>query len=346
MKQRSDNRWVKVKTINGKRISFYSNEKTEKAATKDIERQMLAYSEKQKNGVTFKEAADEWWENALEKIAYQTAKSYKPAYRRAVERFGDEYIKEITAKQISLFLTRIADTGVSKKYVLNQKLIINLIFEYAVINDYIEFNPCASCTVPKHLKKAKRPPASVEDEKIAMVTADVWIFPFIAIYTGMRKGEILALQWKDVDFASRLISVTKSVEYVGDTPHIKCPKTEAGVRLVPMPAPLYDHFLKIKGKPDEYIVSDTGEKPLTHRRFRTMQKKYQEATGTKFTAHQLRHSYATIAFENDLNPKIVQNLLGHRQISTTMDIYTEFRKKSLDEAAEGINRMFENVVKK
>lgn len=346
MKQRADGRYVKVKTINGKRVSFYSNEKTEKAATRDIERQMLAYAEKQKNGVTFKEAADEWWENALEKIAYQTAKSYKPAYRRAVERFGVEYIKEITAKQISLFLTRIADTGVSKKYVLNQKLIINLIFEYAVINDYIEFNPCASCTVPKHLKKAKRPPASVEDEKIAMVTADVWIFPFIAIYTGMRKGEILALQWKDIDFTSRLISVTKSVEYVGDTPHIKCPKTEAGVRLVPMPAPLHDHLLKIKGKPDEYIVSDTGEKPLTHRRYRTMQKKYQEATGTKFTAHQLRHSYATIAFENDLNPKIVQNLLGHRQISTTMDIYTEFRKKSLEEAAEGIDRMFENVVKK
>lgn len=64
---------------------------------------------------------------------------------------------------------------------------------------------------------------------------------------------------------------------------------------------------------------------------------YRTDTGVTCSAHQLRHSFATIAFECGLPPKTVQEILGHKQLSTTMDLYTDFRKRAFDEAAKLLN---------
>jgi integrase len=344
LKQRADGRYEKVKTINGKRVAFYSREKTERAAIKDIERQLLAYREKEEKGIPFSEVASEWWEIAYETIASQSAKTYKPALRRAVERFGDLSVKEITATDISTFLAKLGKEGYAHRTVANQKVVISLILDHAIIQGYVGHNVCKSAVMPHGLKKNDRPPASTEDEGIAMQSADMWLFPFIAIYTGLRKGEILALQWKDIDFEKGLISVTKNVEHVGDKPRIKVPKTAAGFRLVPMPKPLYDRLLKEKGKAKEFIISDTGDSPLTNRRFQTLSKHFKEATGINCTAHQLRKSYATIAIEDDecaLSPKSLQSIMGHSQISVTMDTYAKFREKALLQAKDRLDEIFE-----
>lgn len=345
MKQRSDGRWVKVKTVNGKRIAFYSKQKAERAAMRDIENQMMQFAERQANGAPFSEVADSWWGEAYETLAHQSAKTYKPALARAKEQFADTPIKEITARDISIYLARLGKIGYSQKTVANQKLVINLIFEHAILEGMLDHNVCKSAVMPKGLKKEERAPASVKDEQTIISSPDVWLFPFIAIYTGMRKGEILALQWKDIDFEKNIISVSKSVYHVGDRPQIKEPKTKSSIRLVPLLKPLRDHLITIAGKPDQYIVSDTGEKPLTNRRFITLSRHYKEQTGVECTAHQLRHSFATIAIENDINPKSVQGVLGHSQISTTMNIYAAFREKALAEAAEKLNEAFDRKTK-
>ncbi len=217
-------------------------------------------------------------------------------------------------------------------------MVVSLIFQYAILENDIQVNPCTAVSVPKNLPKSERTSASAEDEATIKRSADVWLFPYLAIMTGMRKGEILALQWKDIDFTSNLIHVTKSVYHEGDRPFIKSPKTEAGTRYVPLLKPLKDTLLAIDDRPpDHYIISDTGETPLTNRRFITLSNHFKKETGITCTAHQLRHSFATIAFECGLDPKTVQEILGHKQLSTTMDIYTDFRKKAVLSAAEKLN---------
>jgi integrase len=162
----------------------------------------------------------------------------------------------------------------------------------------------------------------------------------MALMTGMRKGEILALQWKDIDFETDTIRVTKSVSHSGDRPSIKQPKTEAGNRVVPLLAPLKDKLQTVpKHKQTDYIISDNGKEPLSNSRYCTLMSHYQKETGVTCTAHQLRHSFATIAFEADLDPKTVQEILGHKQLSTTMDIYTSFREKALKSAAQKLNNI-------
>ena len=334
--QRSDGRVVKtvVDPRTGKRLYFYG--KTEREVTKKI----LLFKENAEDGRTFAEVADEWWGDALEEIAYQTRNGYKPALRRAVEEFGETPIKNIKARDISKFLNSLKKHFATKT-LANQRVIITLIMETAVMDGDIEINPCASVKVPKSDRHI-RPAASENDEAIIKANADLWLFPFFALMSGMRKGEILALQWKDIDFKNEKIHVTKSVYHVSNVPGIKAPKTEEGVRVVPLLIPLKE---KLSSVPQEqrscelYIFSaDGGKTPLTHTKFTALYKSFCKATGVTSTPHQLRHSFATIAFECGVPVKSVQEILGHKQLSTTMDIYTDFRKKSVAEAADILNK--------
>ena len=310
----------------GKTIYFYGKTK------KEINQKILDYTGIKEKGVPFSKIANDWWEQAEPKVAKQTAMTYKPALEYAKNEFKNTPIKSITAKDILTYLNKMQSKGYAQKTVAKYKLVINLIFNYAFNENEIEINPCSSIKLNKALPKKKITSASLEDEQKIKNTKDIWLFPVIAIYTGMRKGEILALQWKDIDFNENIINVTKSVFYDGSKSKIKEPKTENGIRQVPLLAPLKDILLKIPNKEDNnYIISDDGETLLTKKRFITLYKKFKESTGVSCTAHQLRHSFATFAFEAGVSLKAAQQILGHAQISTTMDIYTDFRKKSLEE---------------
>jgi integrase len=298
----------------------------------------MLYTQKAQIGRSFSEIADEWWEEAEPKLALQSVRSYKLAMSRAVTFFNDTPAKDIIAKDIQKYLNNLATQGYSLKVVSNHRMVVNRILDYAVMEGDIDMNPCASVKTPTDLPKSTREAASRSDEQIIKDNSDLWLFPFFALMTGMRKGEILALTWKDIDFDRNYIHVTKSVAHDGDRPIVKTPKTEAGNRIVPLLLPLRNELIKYIGKPDEYIISDDGKKPLTNRRFITLYDHYRKTTGISATAHQLRHSFATIAFEADLDPKSVQEILGHKQLSTTMDIYTQFREKKLSAAADLLNK--------
>lgn len=332
MCQRADGRYVKSVTDprTGKKHYFYG------ATEREVTVKILEFSKKQETGRTFGEVADEWWGETLDRIAYQTAKSYKPALRRAVAEFGKMPIKDIKPKDINKFLHSLKDSF-SGKTLSQQRLILNLIFRQAILEGDIDTNPCSAVKTPDAERKI-RSAATPEEEAKVKASTDIWLFPYFALMTGMRKGEILALQWKDIHFDDNYIEVNKSVYHIGDRPNIKLPKTNESIRIVPLLAPLKEKLLAIlKREAEEFIFSDDGKKPLTNRRYITLYKNFQKEAKVQCTAHQLRHSFATVAFECGLPIKSVQEILGHKQLSTTMDIYTAFRKKSILDAAELLN---------
>lgn len=337
--KRKDGRLVTSIQINGKKTFFYG--KTQK----EIKQKILEYQKKQELGSLFQDIAWEWWDITEPQLSYQTRDSYKVPLKRLCEEFKNIRTKEIKPKDIYSFIYKLIEKDYAQKTISNHKMICNQIFEYAVLKDEIEYNPCASVKLPKNLKRSKRISASNSDEAMILKSADVWIFPYIALLTGMRKGEILALQWKDLDFDNNIINITKSIYYEGNTPKIKSPKTEAGNRTVPMLKLLKESLLKLKPKDlNCFIISNEGGEPISKKAFRWRYSKFQRETGITCTPHQIRHSFATNAFESNLQPKAVQEILGHRQLSTTMDIYTDFRKRAFDEASALLNENF--VVKK
>ena len=243
-----------------------------------------------------------------------------------------------------LYFSTICDIIMSteRRGDMNQKTVLNQIFDHAIINGELTYNPCDRAIIPKNLKKERRCAAPEDEEQIVKQSADICLIPFIAIYTGMRKGEILALQWKDVDFEKNRIYITKSVCHSGNNPVIKEPKTESGKRTIPLLSPLKNVLLKQKGrKPENFIISDTGDKPLTQKRYDTIYNNFREQTGVQSGVHRLRHSFATIAFECGLPDKTIQEILGHKDISTTLNIYTDFREKALEKAEQILNEKFE-----
>lgn len=336
LKPRSDGRYCKTITDkNGYRKYFYG------ASEREINQKILEYQRKKEVGRTFSEIADEWWSETYDDLAHQTLKGYKPALARAVDIFGKSNVKDIQPRDILLFFKRLASEDFASKTIANHRIILNQIFNYAVIAGDIQYNPVTAVRIPKTAKKSTRPPATVSDESKILSSDHPWLFPLVALLTGLRKGEILALQWQDIDFKENTISITKSVEHIGKKPNIKSTKTESGNRLVPLLSLLKTKLESQKSKPEHYIFSDDGGKtPLYEHRYTRLYNDYKQDVGITCTAHQLRHSYATIAVEEDINPKDLQNALGHADITTTMNIYAAARKRSVEKVAAKLNAKY------
>ena len=333
--RRKDGNYLKRVTDprTGKLVNFYGK------TMREVNEKLMEYQSRAQNGRTFREVAEEWWESAEPSLADQTIRVYKPALRRSIEEFGDEYVREIRARQITAFLAHLAHDGLAQKTLLTQRSIINQILRHAVNENDIDHNPCIDVQMPKNLRKTRRDPATESEERIIRDAGDGWLFPVISLNTGMRKGEILALQWKDIDFENNIIYVSKSISHNNNRPVVKKPKTEAGERLVPLLDDLKDVLLKVTPRvPDHYIISDDGVTPMSNTRYTRLYKLYKQEHGISCTSHQTRHSFATVAFECGVPEKALQEIIGHKQLSTTLDLYAKFRRKSLNEAAKKLNK--------
>jgi integrase len=334
--RRADGRLVKtiVDKRTGKRVYIYG--KTER----EITQKMLEYQQKEEKGRTFTEVAEEWWNATERNWSDKTINVYKAAFNDAIEYFGEKSVNEIKTKQVTAYLQRFAAMGYAYTSVVRRQHIVKQILDHAIMENDIELNPCSASKIPRNLEQNKRPAAPVSEEQIVRETRDQFPLYYIALMTGMRRGEILALQWQDINFDENTIRVCKSVSHVGNDPTIKKPKTKSGERVVPLLADLKEYFLSIDPRPAKHYVL-SGEKPMTQSKFEWEIKRYKERTGIKSTPHQLRHSFATIALECGVDAKSVQEILGHKHVSTTLDIYTDFRKKSVDNAAKKLNELYE-----
>ena len=188
----------------------------------------------------------------------------------------------------------------------------------------------------------------------------------------MRIGECLGLCWNDLDFEKRIIKVCKTLTYRpepdhGSVVHISTPKTEAGERTIPMIDEVYDAFLeeyqiqKVLGFGTNEIdgfrnfVFSTGEGNVytpesVNRAIKRIYEDYnkgEEEAAKKedrealllphFSAHHLRHTFCTRLCENESNLKVIQSVMGHSDITTTMDIYAECTAEKKQEVFATLN---------
>lgn len=329
--RRKDGLYEAIRVIDGKRVAFRG--KTQAA----VEKKMREYKNRAENGPTFKEVAEEWWAGHEPTLAYNTTKSYKPAYERAAAWFGNEYVQKITAADVQEYIVDFSRQMRSQKNVNTQLQIIRQILDYAAVKGLIPANPAKSVKPPRGLARSFRQPPTAEEIKIIKENAGVHLLPALIYYTGMRWGEALALKWEDFDFQRKLIRIERSVYYVSTRPEIKSPKTESGFRKVPLLGAL-EAAVSDKRSKGYLFTPDGGKSLLWESQAHRIYKNFQDQTGLTITAHQIRHGYATALFEAGVEPKVAQKLLGHAQISTTMDIYTHVREDMIASAA----RLMEN----
>lgn len=298
-----------------------------------------AEAEENAAGLLFSDAADAWWAETEEKLEHNTVKSYRPALKRAKEHFHNAYVADITTRQIDAYIKDFSATR-ARKTVVTQLQIIRQILRWAEVQGHIQYNPATAVSPPRNLPQTRRD--APDKEQIQRIKASkglpFGLFAYLVYYTGCRRGEALALQGSDIDRKKKLVRISKSVFYMGNAPHIKRPKTEKGVRTVPLLDAL-DQILP-KKLPKGYLFAEPDGTPLTNDHFTAQYDAYRKASGVTVTPHQIRHGYASALLESGIEPKIAQELLGHAQLSTTMDIYTHVGADLIKDAAKKMNQAF------
>ena len=326
MKKRKDGYYQKKLIINNEPIHFYGKTQAE------IFRKIQEYKEPIEKGITFKEAAEAWKEHHYENISYTTQKGYSTAYNRAIERFGEEHIKEITTQEIQEYINELIKKKYSHKTVKTHLLIISLVMK----NNYkhVPLNPCMNVNVPKNLPKTKRLlPSEEEIEKVKnSCDKHFGFFAYLLLYTGLRRGEALALKWDDIDTNKNVVRVNKSVYFKNNQAFVKTPKTVSGNRDVILIDVIKSKKIKQKG----YIFQN--EKGLlSEQAFRLSWKRYLNESGVTITPHQLRHAFATLLYDAGIDVKTAQYMLGHANAQTTLDIYTHISESRQSDTQKKLN---------
>jgi len=305
---------------------------------------------------TFREVAEEWHDEKWPTIQAKTWGCYEAPYRRAVDEYGDRLITEIQPAEIQRTIMRMKDQGYAQKTVKTQLGVLRMILSHAVVHDppYILSNPAEYVTIPRGLPKTKR--SAPEDDVMQIImdsvdTAYFGLFPYLLLYTGCRRGEALALTWGDIDFKGKTISITKEIVYTNGLPTVKSTKTEAGVRTVPLLPALCERLeARLTDDSTGYIFQSPDGRPMQENAFRRHWAHYckdaglvrdepetkTRANGTEYqvhhykptiTPHMIRHGYSTILYEAGVDAKTAQSLMGHADIHTTLQIYTDIREK-------------------
>ena len=333
MKQRADGRWLKIKKINNKKICFYSNAKTEKAALRDIESQMLKYTEDLTRNKKFEEIAEAWKKEHQENVGFKTWQGYNAHYNRAIIEFGGHFIKEIEIPNVQNYINKLAKKKYAFKTVKTALNVLSLIFDYAIMNKQLSINPCKYIKIPQGLEKKEREmPTEEQIQKVIDgVNCHFGEFAYLLLHTGLRRGEALALHIDDVDFENKVININKSVIFKHNQAEIKSPKTKAGYRQVF----LLDCLIPILENKKGYIFGE--KKPMSEQALKRAWERYVKESGVTITPHQLRHGYATILYENNISQKTAQKLLGHSNYQTTADIYTHISQSKIQSDFEKLN---------
>lgn len=300
---------------------------------------------------TFEEIADAWEESHVTSLNRGTQATYKAPLQAIKNDLGDKLITEVSAIDINRILLEEKAKSYSYKHAALKKSIIKQILDYAVVQGYIQYNPSSSITVPRGMKKGRVEAPAEDQQKIIQENLHQPFGDFVAVllYTGLRTEEAAALRWGDVDLKAQTVRIHAAVDLHG-TPVLKETKTEAGERDVPI-LPQLALFLKRPGgaKDGDYIFHEKG-KLLTRGKITSRWLNWCKAAGlaeqiTKenrhrgkkectrtewralITPHQLRHNFATVLFEQDVDVLTAKNIMGHKDVSTTQSIYTSLRQK-------------------
>lgn len=362
---RADGLIERVRTIDGKRRHFYGRSLQE--VQKKIDAAVVEAATKKECGEKFEEVADAFWRAKEPKLKYGSVRGYKHKVEVAKDWFSGYGMREINSTLINRELSRMAAQGWSYKSIAGQKSVLSMIFQYWCAELDGDCNPCTLLKLPQGLPQTKRrAPTDAEVEKVKQNPDGFGLCAAFMMYAGLRLGEIMALQKKDL--AGGNISIYKEVVWHNNTPVIEPPKTQNAVRKVPILTPLRQGIgNRLNGmKDEEYIFGgakpmtksryenawlqycaslgcthDTGRRYLTGKKDKRGNPLYKVIMAPDFTAHQLRHEFASTLVQCGISPQVAKELMGHADILTTQRWYAEAKNSAIEEAKALLDAHFQ-----
>ena len=265
--------------------------------------------------------------------------------------FADKPIKSITTSDIEKWQEDIINKGFKFKYKSKIYCGFCAMMNYAIKHNYLESNVVNRVGNFKNNEPKKEMLFWTEEEfvKFYKVVDDIlWKTFFSFLYfTGCRKGEALALNWKDIDFTNKLVSINKSINrkgLEGASFEITTPKNRASYRTILLPDKLidilkeYKNFCKKLDGFNESMFVFFGSTPLVEQTIRRRMNEYADIAGVKqIRVHDLRHSHASLLINKGQNILIVSQRLGHSDITQTLNTYSHLMPNKQKEIIGALN---------
>lgn len=328
---------------------------TEKQIKNELLRQRVLFMEQVKKGlvgnrkILFEEAFDEWivFAEEMNIITHASAKRYKTCRPRLVEELGHYYLSDLRKKDIQAFIKKIGtgdkkNKGASEKSQENYKTVISNTYKYAIDNEYVFENPCKDIKIVKKETKPRQKYTVEEVQTILNLMADkplkYFVFHILALFCGFRRGELLGLEWKDISFDERKIKIRRTSLYSNDIgTYTSTPKTVGSRRTVIVSYDVIDLLKRYQAEQDEYKEM-FGDAWIDNDRLFTQWNGAPMGTSTPLNwyrefckknnirylcKHCCRHFTISLLIKNHVDVVSVSAAAGHKDRSTTLNIYAE-----------------------
>ena len=370
--ERRDGRFVaSLRLVNGKRIERYA--KTWKEAKEKL-KQLIRENEQgslvTERNQKLKDYLDDWLKmrrdsHAIKTTTYVSYNSY--IHRNVIPELGNITLQQLTGTHIQKLYTLLRNRGISSNTIHLIHTILSVALNDAVKWHRIMFNPCKHLTAPRAQKTEMKYITHEQAMQLLEAAKGYRIENIIllAVSLGLRRGEILGLHWDDIDFVQDKLYVRRTVSYIppqDGAQHMYLetdPKTATSKRTIILPAFIQEALkthrsfqLQERLKAGEaweqnnlVFCSSLGKhvKPSSLRdQFKCALEK---ASLPDMRFHDLRHSAATILLSMGVNIKVIQELLGHANISITLDIYSHVTPDMQRDAMKDLDRQYQMAQK-
>ena len=268
-------------------------------------------------------------------------------YNRLRAALGNRLLSAIREADLQLFINSLQNYSAST--IAKQMQVTKAVFAKARRNKLIADNPAEELTAPNGTRGTHRALTQAEVETVLHswqnVYSGLWIM--VMLFAGLRRGEMLALDWQDVNMRQRTLTVRQVGVILRNRVIVEQrTKTHAGARIIPIGAPLFDALATVPpARRSGFVCLSARLQPLTETAVRRGVQMFIKKTGVQFRCHDLRHTFCTFLFDGGVDVKTAAYLMGHSDISVTMRIYTHLSEERKNRSSAALLQYFQTIQK-
>ena len=310
-----------------------------------------------KPGISLGNWLDHWYQTYKKaSLRPNTQMSYeRRIYQHIIPALGNVYLDKLTTGDIQQFYAHLKQSGrllrrelygegLSDQTVRGIHTTLHAALDKAVEEKLIFRNPADNCKLPPAKSREMKVLAPEEIQRLLIQAKEDGYYELLLLElaTGLRRGEILALQWGDLNFRTGALRVERQVHRVKGELVVSPPKTKAGNRTVLLPAPVLNVFKAYKKTIHSRwmfpspVKEDSPMDPAAVRK--RLQTVLERAECKRLRFHDLRHTFATASLEHGMDIKTLSTIIGHVSSATTLNTYTHVTDAMRQNAADKIDR--------
>ena len=307
--------------------------------------------------MTFGAWLDHWYQRECKpKIRPKTQADYENRiYQHVIPELGAIPLARLTAADLQQFYNRLKEggrllrveqygPGLSDRMVKSCHVTCRVALDQAVAQGLILKNPALSCKAPVTRPKEMQVLTGEEIQRLLIQAKEDGCFELLLLEltTGLRRGEILALRWDDLDFRTGTLRVERQVQRIQGKLAVSQPKTRASCRSILLPAPVLEILAQYRQSVSSHWMFPSPKKedspldPAAVRKKLSAVLKRAGCPAARF--HDLRHTFATSALEHGMDVKTLSTVIGHVSSATTLNVYAHVTDEMRQKAADKIDR--------